>query len=212
PGRLITDTPEVIPNPAHTDKSRVFIVHYNHCGMCKDVTHALANLLDRTGYVKCVVDFCSNHEIVRRGMGWYEEEIKRCNKIIVVCTKDGKRMYDDKEHKKDGPYTFILNMMLGQMVNHHNRSLQIVPVYFNISSNDDVPFFLSEYECYSLPSHLRDLCSALRSEINFHVDSNIDDTSNDMMQHISNLRSAIEIMGRNHKGYRKLKLTKTTSI
>jgi hypothetical protein len=76
--------------------------------MCKDVTHALANLLDRTGYVKCVVDFCNDHEIARRGMGWYEEKIKCCDKIIVVCTKDGKRMYDEKEQKKGSCCFFLL--------------------------------------------------------------------------------------------------------
>ena len=102
-------------------------------------------------------------------------------------------------------------MLLGQMVHHKNRCLQIVPVYFDISSHDDVPFFLSGHRCYSLPSRVQDLCSALRSKDDFYFsDSSI--AGDEMMQEISQLKSTIEILGRNHKGYRKLKLTETTSV
>ena len=41
-------------------------------------------------------------------MGWYEDEIKSCDKIIVVCTKDGKRMYEEKEHTKGLCHVYLL--------------------------------------------------------------------------------------------------------
>ncbi len=82
-----------------SDKIQVFIVHDNHCRLCENATHALANLLNKTGYVECIVDFCRTNEISKSGMRWYEDQIKRCDKIIVVCTKDGKKMYDKNAKK-----------------------------------------------------------------------------------------------------------------
>jgi hypothetical protein len=75
--------------------------------LCKNVTHALANVLDKTGYIQCIVDFSCSNGIAERGMRWYEDMIKECDKIIVVCTKDGKRMRDENE-KATGSHHFKL--------------------------------------------------------------------------------------------------------
>ena len=80
-----------------------------------------------------------------------------------------------------------------------------VPIYFDISSHEDVPYFLSEYRCYSLPSHLHDLCSALRPEENVYDRIAMCNTSTGMMQDINILKRTIEIMGRNHEGYARCK-------
>ena len=65
--------------------------------MCNDVTHAFANVLNKTGYNECIIDFfCMEWD----GMGWYESKIKSCDIIIVVCTKYGKKIHDEKQHKK----------------------------------------------------------------------------------------------------------------
>ena len=109
--------------------------------------------------------------------------------------------YNDIFYLIDGPYIFILNMLLGQMIHHQNRNLQIVPIYFDISSHEDVPYFLSEYRCYSLPSYLPDLCSALRPEEDVYDGIAMCNTSTGMMQDINILKRTIEIMGRNHEGY-----------
>ena len=75
--------------------------------MCNDLTHAFANVLNKTGYVECIIDFFCMDEITSRGMGWYENKIKSCDIIIVVCTKYGKKIYDEKQHKKGSFYQFI---------------------------------------------------------------------------------------------------------
>ena len=80
-------------------KTKVFIAHDDHCDLCKNVTHALANLLVKTGFVEVKVNFWFTNEIAARGMRCYEDMIKECDKIIVVCTKDGKRMRDRNEQK-----------------------------------------------------------------------------------------------------------------
>lgn len=96
-------------------------------------------------------------------------------------------------------------MLLGQMIHHQNRSLQIIPIYFDISSHEDVPFFLSEYKCYSLPSQLQDLCSALCRDENASSRAAACKSSTEMTQDISMLKGTIEIMRRNHKGYARSK-------
>jgi hypothetical protein len=101
-------------------------------------------------------------------------------------------------------------MLLGQIVHHENRSLQVFPVYFDISSPDDVPLFLSEHPCYALPSNVQDLCSALYSSDNFHHDSG--ESSCGVSQQISDLQRTIDIMAQNHKGYGECKHKKTTSL
>lgn len=100
--------PEIISNSSicalslsALKKTKVFIVHENHCRECNNVTHSLANLLNETGYVECILDFCCTNEITERGMIWYEDKIKLCDKVLVVCTKDGKAMYD-KNYQTNG--------------------------------------------------------------------------------------------------------------
>lgn len=88
-------------------------------------------------------------------------------------------------------------MLLGQMVNHNNENLQIVPVYFDISSNEDVPLFLSQYKFYSMPSNLQHLCSALRTD---YSDSSIESASRVITQNVGKFKAAIALMGRDHKG------------
>lgn len=83
-----------------SDKTKVFIVHDDHCHLCRNVTHAFANVLNRIGYIECILDFCRVEEIASRGMGWYEHSIKGCDIIIVVCTKDGRKMYEEKQQDK----------------------------------------------------------------------------------------------------------------
>lgn len=100
-------------------------------------------------------------------------------------------------------------MLLGQMIHHQNRSLQIVPIYLDISSHEDVPYFLSEYKCYSLPSHLEDLCLALCSEENVYSGTAMRNTSTEITQDISILKRTIEIIRRNHKGYARSKHAET---
>ena len=111
-----------------------------------------------------------------------------------------------------GPYNFILNMLLGQVMYHQNKSLQIIPVYLDVSTHEDVPFFLSEYQCYSLPSHVQDLCLALRSEDHVNSDFSNDDVFNKIAPDVNNLKSAVEMMAKNHNGYKKLKHDMTTIL
>ena len=82
------------------DKTEVFIAHNNHCRACNNVTHALAYLLNKTGYIKCILDLCCMNEITERGMCWYADKIKTCDKIIVVCAKEGKKIYEEKEQRR----------------------------------------------------------------------------------------------------------------
>ena len=92
-------------------KTKVFIVHDDHCRLCKNVSHALANLLDKTGFIEVKVDFWFTNAVAERGMRWYEDMIKECDKIIVVCTKDGKRMRDRNE-QKTGLYIVSVSSLL----------------------------------------------------------------------------------------------------
>ncbi|XP_028406757.1 uncharacterized protein LOC114529178 isoform X2 [Dendronephthya gigantea] len=207
---------EVIPNPSHhmllgdrsgisLKKTKIFIVHDNHCRTCNNVTHSLANLLNETSYVECILDICCTNEITDRGMIWYEDKIKLCDKVIVVCTRDGKTMYEENDHTNDGPYVFILKMLLGQMIHHQNRKLHIIPLCFDISSHEDIPLFLSEHACYSIPSQIQKLLSAVLPE-NLSSSSgepSIYDSSSEaaLLPSIKRLKETIEMVRRDHKGY-----------
>ena len=71
----------------------MLLVHDGHCKSCNDATHSLANVFWETGHIKCSLDLCSTKEIAVAGMGWYEEQLKNCEKIVVVCTKESKKTY-----------------------------------------------------------------------------------------------------------------------
>ena len=90
-------------------------------------------------------------------------------------------------------------MLLGRMLHQNNCNLEVFPVYFDISSHDDVPLFLSGQRSYALPSNVQNLCSALGCKNNFYIESCFN--NNEMAQKINELNEAIKIMGQNHKGY-----------
>ena len=97
-------------------------------------------------------------------------------------------------------------MLLGQISTHDN--LKVFPVYFDISSHDDVHLFLSGQRSYALPPHLENLCSALCSKDDFYIELGFHD--NEMAQKIDELNGAIKIMEQNHEGYANSNFTETS--
>ncbi|CAB3985794.1 interleukin 17 receptor A2 [Paramuricea clavata] len=155
--RLIPDQPK-----------NVLLVHDWHCKSCNDATHSLANVFGGTGHIKCSLDLCSTKEIAVAGMGWYEERLKNCEKIVVVCTKESKKTYYENidgqgsnTNMCKSAFRFVLKMILGQMSSGNDNAIQVFPVCFDHSSNEDIPNFLRDRRYYSLPSDINPLLLSL---------------------------------------------------
>lgn len=83
--------------------------------------------------------------------------------------------------------------MRGQIANNNNGT-QLVPVYFDYSSRDDIPNFLSDRQFYSLPSAIDQLISSLSGiharRIGDMAEYRIEYT-NELEKEVSQLKSAI---------------------
>ena len=85
---------------AEATKSKVFIVHDKNCDLCEEVTHSFVDVLNQTGCITCILDLRCTKEIVKCGMSWYEQQLKNCEKVLVICSKEGRKILHEKENKK----------------------------------------------------------------------------------------------------------------
>ena len=79
----------------------MYIAHGGHCTKCDDIALAFVTYLSLTGRCKCFVDFCASPKEFSSGVTkYYEHQIKRRKKVIVLCTtnEDELERNDDQEN------------------------------------------------------------------------------------------------------------------
>lgn len=88
--------------------------------------------------------------------------------------------------------------MLGRAVHHSNE--EAIPVCFDYSSDEDIPYFLSNRPYYSLPSEIERLCFSLHSGPfeNFSDWQNRNNAHDMGNASITKLKSAIEKVRKDH--------------
>lgn len=102
-------------------------------------------------------------------------------------------------------YRFILNMILGRII-HRNTNVEVVPVCFDYSSDEDIPLFLSERRYYSLPSSIDKMCLSLIGVNSRSVASLSEykiNNTNEISYAVTKLKKAVENVRRNHYGNTK---------
>ncbi|XP_028406763.1 uncharacterized protein LOC114529196 [Dendronephthya gigantea] len=202
--KLKRNPENMIPISTSENSSRnensVLLVHDGHCKLCNDVTHMFGNVLSATGRVKPFLDLCSVNECRQLGFTWYLEKFQQCRKVVVICTKEAKKTWEDRSCRgsnttghAQSSFHLVLNLILGEKA-HNNNNIQVVPVCFDHSSKDDIPCFLRDRQYYSLPSGMKQLLSCL-CDVN---ERNIGDTAEyeleytvKLQRNISNLENAI---------------------
>lgn len=99
------------------------------------------------------------------------------------------------------PFRFVLKMILGQMSSGNNNAIQVFPVCFDHSSNEDIPNFLSDRRYYSLPSDINPLLLSLSGlnarQIGDMAEYRFED-SNELQRRTSQWKNAIQTVEKSH--------------
>ena len=83
--------------------TEVFIAHGSHCKDCEDAVLSVATYLNMTGHCKCFLDLCSLPKEWSPGMTqYYENQIAKCQKVIVLFTVNEIHELEENVKGKEG--------------------------------------------------------------------------------------------------------------
>ena len=117
--------------------TEVFIAHGSHCKDCEDAVLSVATYLDTTGLCKCIPNLRSlPKEWSPSKTQYYENQIEKCQKVIVLFTVNENHEFEDNIKGKDGDRPASIGTREGKNGGgrkfSRRSSIFLTPIFFKV--------------------------------------------------------------------------------